>query len=152
MKADRPQRGTREKYPRLLHMTTRLRDTDVYGHMNNVVYSEYFDTAVNQVLIEARVLDFTASRVIGLVAQTQVHFFAPVTYPEPVSVGVRVDEVGRSSISYGFAMFRREEEGAAAQGGFTHVYVDRDTRRPVPLPPDLRAFVETLLLPASRAA
>lgn len=138
MKPARPARQRRDEYRHTLAMTTRLRDNDAYGHMNNAVYGEYFDTAVNQTLIEAGVLDLERSEVIGLVVQSFAHYFEPVTCPGNVVVGVRVAHIGRSSVSYEFAMFRDGEEQAVAQGGFTHVYVDRKTRRPVDLPMPLR--------------
>jgi len=149
MKAPRPVRHRRDQYPRILTMTTRLRDNDPYGHMNNAVYSEYFDTAVNQTLIEAGVLDLERSEVIGLVVQSFAHYFEPVTCPGHVAIGVRVADIGRSSVSYEFAMFRDGAELAAAQGGFIHVYVNRQTQRPVDIPDPLRAVLTDLaVLPA----
>lgn len=135
----------RGDYPRLLPMTTRLRDTDVYGHMNNVVYNEYFDTAVNQTLIELGVLDLRASAVIGLVVHSQTSYFRPVTFPDRVVLGMRVGRLGRSSVTYEFAMFREDDETAAAQGSYTHAYVDRESSKPVELPPALRRALEPLL-------
>ncbi|WP_230530042.1 acyl-CoA thioesterase [Microvirga roseola] len=149
MKALRPERQRRSEYKRIMAMTTRLRDNDAYGHMNNAVYGEYFDTAVNQTLIEARVLDLVASPAIGLVVQSFAHFFEAVTCPGRVDVGVRVAYIGRSSVSYEFAMFRDSEELAAAQGGFTHVYVNRETRRPVELPGPMRDVLTELAAPAT---
>lgn len=145
MKAPRPVRQRRAEYRKLLTMTTRLRDNDAYGHMNNAVYGEYFDTAVNQTLIEAGVLDLERSDVIGLVVHSFAHYFEPVSCPGTVTVGVRVAHLGRSSVGYEFAMFRDGEDMAAAQGGFTHVYVARETRRPVDLPAPLRAVLEELV-------
>lgn len=144
-----PQRATphaRGDYPRLMPMTTRLRDTDVYGHMNNVVYNEYFDTAVNQTLIELGVLDLRQSAVIGLVVHSQTSYFRPVSFPDSVVLGLRVGRLGRSSVTYEFALFRGDDETAAAQGSYTHAYVDRATSQPVPLPSALRRALEPLLL------
>jgi acyl-CoA thioester hydrolase len=135
-------------YPCLLPMTTRLRDTDVYGHMNNVVYNEYFDTAVNQTLIELGVLDLRASDVIGLVVHSQTSYFKPVAFPDRVVIGVRVGRLGRTSVTYEYALFRADDDEAAAQGSFTHAYVDRDSNRPVELTRGLRAALEPLLRPA----
>lgn len=149
MKAPRPARQRRDEYRHVLAMTTRLRDNDAYGHMNNVVYGEYFDTAVNQTLIEAGVLDLERSETIGLVVQSFSHYFEPVTCPGRVIVGVRVAHIGRSSVAYEFAMFEEEEEQAAAQGGFTHVYVDRKMRRPVDLPEPLRRVLRELATPTA---
>lgn len=142
--APRPTPLTRGAFARLLPMTVRLRDCDIYGHMNNAVYNEYFDTAVNQVLIEAGVLDMAAGPVIGLVVEMQASYFAEVSFPGAVTVGVSVARVGRSSVSYRFALFRDGEDTAAAQGGYTHVFIDRENRRPVDLPAGLRAAVEGL--------
>jgi acyl-CoA thioester hydrolase len=125
-------------------MTTRLRDNDAYGHMNNAVYGEYFDTVVNQPLIEAGVLDLEKSDVIGLVVQSFTHYFEPVTCPGTVTLGMRVAHLGRSSVSYEFAMFLPGQDHAAAQGGYTHVHVDRRTRRPVDLPEPLRRVLTEL--------
>lgn len=144
-----PQRATphaRGDYPRLMPMTTRLRDTDVYGHMNNVVYNEYFDTAVNQTLIELGVLDLRQSAVIGLVVHSQTSYFRPVSFPDSVVLGLRVGRLGRSSVTYEFALFRGDDATAAAQGSYTHAYVDRATSQPVPLPSALRRALEPLLL------
>ncbi|MNK22166.1 1,4-dihydroxy-2-naphthoyl-CoA hydrolase [compost metagenome] len=135
----------RRDYPRLLPMTTRLRDTDVYGHMNNVVYNEYFDTAVNQTLIELGVLDLRASDVIGLVVHSQTSYFRPVAFPDTVVIGVRVGRLGRTSVTYEYALFRGQDDEAAAQGSFTHAYVGRESNRPVELPQPLRAALEPLL-------
>ena len=149
MTPSRPARERRDGYRRWLTMTTRLRDNDAYGHMNNVVYGEYFDTAVNQPLIEAGVLDLERSEIIGLVVQSHTHFFAPITCPCPVTIGIRVAHVGRSSVAYEFAMFTLDGTEAAAQGGYTHVHVDRETRRPVDVPERLRAVLTGLAAPAT---
>ena len=148
MKTGRPTRHRRDEYRRLLTMTTRLRDNDAYGHMNNAVYGEYFDTAVNQPLIEAGVLNLERSEIVGLVVQSHAHYFEPVTCPGTVTVGMRVAHIGRSSVAYEFAMFLPGREEAAAQGGYTHVHVDRQTRRPVDLPEPLRRVL-TEIGPAS---
>ncbi len=134
----------RADYPRLLPMTTRLRDSDVYGHMNNAVYNEYFDTAVNQTLIELGVLDLQNSEVIGLVVHSHTSYFRPVTFPDTVVVGVRVGRLGRTSVTYEYALFRGDDDSAAAQGGFTHAYVQRSGGRPIALPSALREALEPL--------
>ena len=144
MKAERAARHGRSEYRQWLTMTTRLRDNDAYGHMNNAVYGEYFDTAVNQPLIEAGVLDLERSDIIGLVVQSFTHYFEPVTCPGTVMLGMRVAHLGRSSVSYEFAMFLPDQDRAAAQGGYTHVHVDRRTRRPVELPEALRRVLAEL--------
>jgi len=143
-----PQRAAphaRADYPRLLPMTIRLRDIDVYGHMNNVVYNEYFDTAVNQTLVELGVLDLEKSEVIGLVVNSQTSYFRPVSFPDRVVLGLRVGRLGRTSVTYEFALFRDDDDSAAAQGSYTHAYVDRASSRPVELPPALRRALEPLV-------
>lgn len=146
MSSTRPQPEPRAAYPHLEVMTTRLRDNDVYGHMNNVVYYEYFDTVVNGWLIAQGLLDMQKSPVIGLVVETHCSYFAPLGYPEKLVAGLRVARIGGSSVTYGIGLFAEQGEAAAAQGGFTHVYVDRESRRPVPLPEPMRAALETLLI------
>ncbi|MEE7459368.1 thioesterase [Methylorubrum populi] len=144
MSADREPRETRAAYPRLVPLATRWGDNDVYGHVNNVVYYAFFDTAVNGLLVEAGALDIARSAVIGLVVETGCRYFAPVAFPDRITAGVRVARLGRTSARYEVAIFREDEPEAAAQGHFVHVYVDRDTRRPVPLPERLRAVLTRL--------
>lgn len=123
---------------------TRWSDNDVYGHVNNVVYYEWFDTAVNSLLIEAGVLDFAQSQSIGLVVETACSYFESVTYPETIETGIRVGRLGNSSVRYEVGIFKPGEPFALAAGHFIHVYVDRDSRRPMPLPAPLRAVLEPL--------
>ena len=120
-------------------MATRWMDNDVYGHVNNVVHYSLFDTAVNRTLIEAGVLDIHQGEVIGLVVHTQCHYFDSIAFPQTVHAGLRVDHLGRSSVRYELGLFSDDAPLAAAVGQFTHVYVDRATRRPVELPSALRA-------------
>jgi acyl-CoA thioester hydrolase len=114
-------------------------DNDVYRHVNNVVYYSYFDTAVNHYLIEQDVLDIEHSPVIGLVVETACQYFAPIAFPDIVNVGLRVGKLGTSSVRYEIGIFRNDEDSASAQGHFVHVYVERASNRPTPLPGDLRA-------------
>ena len=125
---------------------TRWSDNDVYGHVNNVVYYEWFDTAVNSLLIEAGVLDFAQSQSIGLVVETGCSYFESVTYPETIETGIRVGRLGNSSVRYELGIFKPGEPFALAAGHFIHVYVDRDSRRPTPLPAPLRAALEPLVV------
>ncbi|PYE52864.1 acyl-CoA thioester hydrolase [Deinococcus yavapaiensis KR-236] len=125
-------------------------DNDVYGHVNNVVYYSYFDTVVNAYLIERGVLDLRGAGVIGLVVETGCRYFAPLAFPEVVTAGLRVAKLGTSSVRYEIGLFRAEEDVVSAFGHFVHVYVDRETRRPTPLPNDLRAAL-TALSESSRA-
>lgn len=144
----RPQAETRSAYRVFRDIGTRWSDNDIYGHINNVVYYSWFDTAVNGLLIERGALDIHsthAGNVIGLVAETQCNYFAPLTFPEPVVAGVRVAHIGASSVRYEVALFPGDEsQPCAAKGHFVHVYVDRATRRPAPLPAQLLAVLETL--------
>lgn len=140
----RPTPQPRSAYPYHHPTPTRWADNDVYGHVNNVTYYAYFDTAVNAYLASRGALDIQAGAVIGLVVETGCTFFAPAAFPDLLSVGVRVVQLGRSSVRYELAVFRAGEECACAQGYFIHVYVDRDTRRPVELPEGLRTVLESL--------
>lgn len=142
--SNRPQPLNRANFPRFVAIAPRLQDNDIYGHINNTVYGEYFDTAVNQTLIEAGVLDMHRSAVIGLVVASHAAFFKPVAFPDSLEIGVRVARLGRSSVDYEFALFRGDEAQASAQGGYTHVYIDREGGRPVELPVALREFLRTL--------
>ena len=132
------------EYPHHRSLTTRWMDMDPYGHLNNVVHYSLFDTIVNAWLIEKGGLDIEKSAVIGLVVETGCHYFAPLTYPEPVIAALRVAHLGRSSVRYEIGLFAPGIDSAAAQGHFAHVYVDRATRRPVELPAPLRAALAPL--------
>jgi acyl-CoA thioester hydrolase len=119
-------------------------DNDAYGHVNNVVYYSFFDTAVNGHLIDAGALVIDTSPVIGLVIETHCNYFSSLTYPQTVDAGLRVSHVGRSSVRYEIGLFAAGEPLAAAIGHFVHVYVDRATRRPAVLPAALLAAIEPL--------
>jgi acyl-CoA thioester hydrolase len=138
----------RASFARFLPKTTRWRDNDAYGHLNNVVYYELFDSAVNAILIEAGLLDVEKSPVIGLVAETSCRYFASLRYPDLVEVGVAVEGLGRSSVRYRLGVFRAGAPTAAAQGRFTHVYVDRVTGKPAPIPDAYRRLMESLKIQA----
>lgn len=144
---ERPARGRRGDYRRFVRLTTRWADNDAYGHVNNVAYYAFIDTAVNQLLIEAGLLDVTGGPVIGLAADSGCRYYAPAAYPDVIHAGVRVGRVGTSSIRYEVGLFRNDEDEASAEGHFVHVMVARDTRRPVPAPERLRAFLATLGAP-----
>jgi len=133
----------RSAYRAFREITTRWMDNDAYGHVNNVVYYSFFDTAVNGLLVDAGVLDLHAGAVIGLVVETQCNFFAPVAFPQRVTAGVRVGRLGRSSVRYEIGLFADDEPECAAAGHFVHVYVDRATRRPVDLPAPLAAVLRS---------
>ncbi len=123
---------------------TRWMDNDVYGHVNNVVYYSWFDTAVNAHLIEQGALDIHGGQTIGLVIETQCNYFAPLAFPQAVDAGIRVAHVGTSSVRYELGLFAADEPLSAASGHFVHVYVDRATRRPVALPQRLREVLQAL--------
>ena len=128
---------------------TRWSDNDAYGHVNNVIYYSWFDTAVNGWLIEAGLLDVAEGDPIGLVVETGCRYARPLAYPEAVEIGLSVGRIGQSSISYELGVFPHGAEEAAAEGHFVHVYVDRLTRRPVPLPAPWREAFARLMVPAA---
>ena len=140
----RPQPLPRAAYRVFRTIGTRWMDNDVYGHVNNVVYYSWFDTAVNAYLIEQGVLDIHQGGVIGLVIETQCNYFDSLAFPDTIHAGLRVAHLGRSSVRYEVGLFSSTGEMTAAAGHFVHVYVDRHTRRPVPLPPDLQAVLAGL--------
>lgn len=135
---------TRAAFPHFLEITTRWIDNDVYGHVNNVVYYSFFDTVVNRYLIDNGALDFRDGKVIGLVVETACNYFKPVAYPDRITAALAVEHLGNSSVRYRLAVFRDDDDDAAAQGHFVHVYVDRATNRPVPLPDALRKALERI--------
>lgn len=139
-------------YPHHQSITTRWMDNDAYGHVNNVVYYSYFDTVVNTYLIARGVLDIANGPVIGFAVESGCKYLAPLAYPETLTAGLRVAHIGRSSVRYEIAIFRQGAESAAAQGHFVHVYVDRESRRPVELPAPLRAALEAIRIPSNMEA
>ncbi|WP_066709239.1 acyl-CoA thioesterase [Curvibacter delicatus] len=141
---EKPRPERRSAYKAFRPISTRWMDNDVYGHVNNVVYYSWFDTAVNAHLIEQGALDIHQGETIGLVIETQCNYFASLAFPQAVEAGIRVARLGNSSVRYEVGLFAEGEELAAAQGHFVHVYVDRQTRRPVTLPEKLRTVLETL--------
>ena len=143
---NKPAPAPRTAYPHFLSIATRWMDNDVYGHVNNVVYYSYFDTVVNEYLIRSGVLDIEHGTTIGLVVETQCNYFAPIVFPDRIDAGLRVVRLGTSSVRYEVGLFREDDAEPAAQGHFVHVYVDRETRRPVALPDSLRAALEPLLV------
>jgi acyl-CoA thioester hydrolase len=135
---------TRADFPHFLDITTRWIDNDVYGHVNNVVYYSFFDTVVNRYLIDNKALDFRDGKVIGLVVETSCSYFKPVAYPDRITAALAVEHLGNSSVRYRLAVFSNDDNDAAAQGRFVHVYVDRATNKPVPLPDALRKVLERI--------
>jgi acyl-CoA thioester hydrolase len=137
-------RPTRADYKVFYPIATRWSDNDIYGHVNNVIYYSYFDTAANRYLIEEGGLDISDGSIVGYVVNSGCEYHAPITYPESVEAGVRVDRLGNSSVQYGIAIFRAGEQEAAAHGHFVHVFVERAKNRSVPIPQQLRAALERL--------
>ena len=142
--SERPPRKSRADFAVFVPLTTRWNDNDVYGHLNNTVYFELFDTAVNALLVRAGVLDLTAGDIVGLVVENRCSFFASLAFPEPVEAGVGIKKVGTTSVCYRLGLFAAGAERVAAQGEFTHVYVERATQKPVPVPQEVRRFLQTL--------
>ena len=135
----------RDGYRHFQRVTTRWMDNDAYGHVNNIVYLSWFDTVVNEFLIRADVLDPQRSNVAGFVVETHCRYLAPLAFPESIEAGLRVGHFGKSSVRYEIAIFAEGVEVASAQGHFVHVYVDRSTHKPVPLPEKLRAALQRLV-------
>ena len=140
--------GDRAGYPYFQTITTRWKDNDVYGHVNNVEYYSYFDTVINTFLIREGGLDIHGGAVIGICAESHCRFRAALAFPDAVDAGLRVSRLGRSSVTYEIALFRAGEERPAAEGGFVHVFVGRDHRRPEPLPDRLREALVKILVAA----
>ena len=140
----RPPPAERSKFKAWKRFTTRWADNDAYGHVNNTVYYEWFDSAVNAWMVEQGVLDITHGDPIALVAETRCAYFAPLAFPQEVEVGIALAALGRSSIRYRIGVFAAGADGAAAAGEFVHVVVDRGTRRPVEIPPAWREKLAAL--------
>jgi acyl-CoA thioester hydrolase len=136
------------RYPHRLPLQTRWKDNDVYGHVNNVEYYSFFDTAINAWLIREGGLDIERGEVIGLCVESHCEFKAALTFPESIEVGLRVGKLGKSSVRYELGIFRAggADEEVTAEGHFVHVFVDRETRRPVTIPAPLRECMERLIV------
>lgn len=144
--SERPTPSRRADYRAFRTITTRWMDNDIYGHMNNVVHYSLFDSAVNGWLIEQDVLDIHGGDQIGLVVETGCRYFAEMAFPDVVTAGIRVARLGTSSVRYEVGLFRNDDEMAAAEGFFVHVYVERQSRRPQPLNAPLRAALEGIAI------
>jgi acyl-CoA thioester hydrolase len=143
--SERAARLSRESFPVVRPIATRWMDNDVYGHVNNVHYYSYFDTAVNGWLLERGLLAIESSPVVGLVVETGCTYFESVAFPDPLDAGIAVARLGRSSVRYRLGIFRRGGALAVAQGHFVQVYVDRATQRPVAIPEPTRSALSELL-------
>jgi len=141
---DRTLPTRRSEFPVLRTITTRWMDNDHYGHVNNVVYYSYFDTAVNGYLIEASGTDIRELPAIGIVAETSCRFAQELSFPDTIHVGLALEKLGSSSVIYRIGIFRNDQAEPAAIGRFVHVYVDAASRRPVPVPPPIRAALTAL--------
>ena len=142
----RPAPSTRADYRFLRSMDTRWEDNDIYGHVNNVVYYSYFDTAVGHYMLGEAGLDPWRDEAVGMVVETGCRFHRSMAYPDTVHVGLRVAHLGTSSVRYEIGVFRNDEDAAAAEGHFVHVFVDRASQRPVPIPAPIRAALQRLLI------
>lgn len=136
----------RSEYRVFYPITTRWKDNDIYGHVNNVTYYAYFDSAVNRYLIEAGGLDIHNGETIAFVVNSSCQYLAPVAFPEQIEAGIRVDRLGNSSVHYGVAIFRQGDNQACAHGQFVHVFVSRRTQTPVSIPSPLRQALSTILV------
>ena len=133
---------TRDRYPHFLSIQTRWSDNDIYGHVNNVTYYSYFDTVVNCFLIDQGGLDIETDNVIGMAVETMCKFNKPLAYPEVLEAGLRVGKLGNSSVRYEIGIFQEGAAEAAAMGHFVHVFVDRATGKPAPIPDAIRSALE----------
>ena len=140
---------TRDDYNVFYPLTTRWADNDIYGHINNVVYYAYFDTAANRYLIEEGGLDIANAEVVGFVVNSGCEYHAPITHPDNIEAGLRVDRLGNSSVQYGIGIFREGQELCCANGHFVHVFVDRASNQSVPIPETLRAALARITVDAS---
>ena len=135
----------RSAFPHIAALPTRWMDNDSYGHVNNVNYYSFFDTAVNRYLIDRGVLDIHKDDIVGFVVETGCSYFSSISFPDLIHVGVRVAKLGNSSVRYEIALYRNDEAMPAAAGHFVHVYVDRRSNKSAPIPEAARAVLQTLL-------
>lgn len=137
---------SRAEYPHFLALPTRWMDNDIYGHINNALYYAFFDTAINEYLIAEGGLDIAASAVVAFAVESQCQYLRPLAFPGVIDVALRVGKLGNSSVRYELAIFKQDEKFAAAVGYFVHVFVDRETQRPVTMPAAIRKALERLML------
>ena len=134
----KPEIKSRAQYNFLFPIQTRWADNDIYGHVNNVTYYSYFDTAANALLIQHAAFDIHNSPIIGLVVNSSCNFLEELTYPEIIEVGVAISKIGNSSLTYDLAIFKQGQQNASAQGQFVHVYVERETKKSTSIPQEMR--------------
>ena len=137
---------TRDRYVHFTHLETRWMDNDIYGHVNNVTYYSYFDTAVNKFLIDDCSFDPHGDEIVGIVVETMCSFKKPISFPDQINLGLRIGKLGRTSIRYEVGVFRENENEASASGYFIHVFVDRKTNKPVSIPDSFRTSLERIQL------
>jgi acyl-CoA thioester hydrolase len=137
---------TRDRYPHFLSIPTRWKDNDIYGHVNNVEYYSFFDTVICTYLIRAGGLDIHRAPVIGVAVESKCTFRRSIAFPDVVEAGLRIGRLGNSSARYEIGLFREGEDEIAAHGYFVHVFVTRDTQKPVPIPDPIRAALEKLVV------
>lgn len=142
----KPEIKLRSQYHFLFPIQTRWADNDIYGHVNNVTYYSYFDTAANALLIQKTAFDIHHSPIIGLVVNSSCNFLAELTYPEIIEVGVAISKIGHSSLTYDLAIFKQGKEQASAQGSFVHVFVDRQTKKSTSIPHEMRDALQPFLM------
>ena len=135
----------RDQYPFIFPIQTRWADNDMYGHVNNVTYYSYFDTAANALLIQHAGFDIRNSEIIGLVVESQCQFLQELSYPEIIEVGVAIAKLGNSSLRYDLAIFKQNQNHASAQGHFVHVFVDRQTRKSTSISTEIRDALTAFL-------
>ena len=140
----RPAPTHRSDYRHFVPITTRWMDNDVLGHVNNAIYYSWIDTAVNRFLIDRGLFDIRDSKVVSVVAETGCRYLAQISFPDPITIGLRVHTLGRSSVRYELGIFRADDTAASAEAHFVHVYVNRATMRPVPIPDHVRAQMQQL--------
>lgn len=140
---------TRDQYRAFFAIDTRWMDNDIYGHVNNVTYYSYFDSAANRYLIEHCGLDIHNGDIVGFVVNSGCQYLAPIAFPDQLEAGVRVDKLGNSSVQYGLAIFRAGEPTAVAYGHFVHVFVNRATQKPVPIPTRMREGLQAIVVEAA---
>jgi acyl-CoA thioester hydrolase len=149
MSTERPKIGNRAGYRHFLKIPTRWMDNDVYGHVNNVNYYSYFDTVINRYLIDEGRLDFHAGPVIGLAVESQCRYYKSFSYPNVIDAGLRVGRLGTSSVRYEIGLFAESEDAARAEGHFVHVFVERASQRPIPIPEPMRGALARLVATAA---
>ena len=142
----KPEIKNRNDYPFLFPIQTRWADNDIYGHVNNVTYYSYFDTAANALLIQKAGFDIHHSPIIGLVVNSSCNFLEELTYPEIIEVGVAIAKIGNSSLTYDLAIFKQGKGEASAQGQFVHVFVERETKKSTSIPQEKRDALKNYLI------